>query len=131
MRVELLRTGDIPLVFNGNRRHEATTEPMRKFLQAYTLRLYAVDGGGWATHVIFTSAHPREREVSWAIGPLRTAWQMGAALVAFAREHDPRDVLLGFPSAEQFQPKLAKVASRLSMQLKLLVQEAMHHLIDP
>jgi hypothetical protein len=122
VRVELPRHREVPLAFDGNRRHEAIGPAIDKYQHAYALTLFDVEGGGFAVGITFQTTHEHERRTAWAIRATSST-AMGRMLMEWVREHKPVDLLVGFPAGEQFEKRRNRTAERLAFQLDALAQE--------
>lgn len=116
--IRLPRTGDADVTFTGHQ--IAGAEPAGRPNRWHELRLYAVEGDGYALAVQYRTQWQGElgRDDVYLIGADRSD-----EVTRTLREHDPIAAVAGFPPGEQFAEKQARLKADLRQRYEAQVSE--------
>lgn len=133
-RVDVFPDDGEPLSFEGDLVFsDLGQEAVDRFARRYALQLYRrtdAQAGQYVAVWSYLTDHERERQTQWVVANRASPLAFSSALSAWARTHNPRPFLLGFPAGEQFEPRAKRVAERLSAQIRYMVQPALQFIAD-
>jgi len=120
--VTVLRSGDIPLRFRGERIATASSETVRGQSRNrwHEISVYRTEGGSYVLQIDYVTRWQGEVDINgvWICDDAR---QVARRL----REHDPMAHVIGYPPGAAYDAKRARLAAQISQDYSALVRDVL------
>lgn len=126
--LRLQRTGDAPLVFNGNRLARAESPRGPRDKRGFVVDVYQRNGAGspqYVAHVQYDTRWTGELTAAWCV-TADNLRGLALALSTFANGLDLDALMLALPEGERFRDKRIELGRILRAGLKTAVSDALN-----